>query len=690
MYTKYRFKTAPIALIMFFVSSFGLCAQMDTQENIGVQFEDAITMQRIIIDDYEDKDMINRLDGRQGTWNLDANDTDTYCRAEVIPYLSPNLSQHVLRLDYDVESEERSQNGFWCDLMGVNAKDYDRFEFFIKGDKKIGFTSSLKIEFKKYENDELIIAHHTIHNITEKWQKISIPLSKFNAIKHWDGITNLGLIFHDRICDVKTGRLYVDGFSFVETGEIGSTAYDMRLSVIQKTKEKLNMTEWQKWKAKRLKGYPDKVHVKKKMSKDDNEMLRQLAFDTWQYFENIVDKKTHLPLDYIQLTKDAVFADGCEIGDYTNVTNVGLYFMAIVAAYDFGFINEEDAISRITNTLRTVEALEGYKQYLYNYYDTTTMERTSNLVSTVDSGWFLGGIYVVKEAFSDNKDLVKKCQDLIQLWDLDFFYDNVEQHLSHGFIENIDTYNNYNYGNFFIETRFMSYIAIAKGDVPFVHWLALNRTFPENYDWQTQVPKNRRLKEWRGFKYYGGYYEYNNRKYVPSWGGSLFEVLMPTMLLKERELSPESYGRNHTNHVMLHIEYAKDVLGYSIWGMSPCSNPAGGYSEYGVKVLGMKGYKGGVITPHASILAIEYAPDEVIQNIRKMISEYTMYGEYGLYDAVNPTTKQVSHRYLALDQGMILIALDNYLNDGAIRNRFHKNDDIANAEYLITEENFFE
>ena len=50
----------------------------------------------------------------------------------------------------------------------------------------------------------------------------------------------------------------------------------------------------------------------------------------------------------------------------------------------------------------------------------------------------------------------------------------------------------------------------------------------------------------------------------------------------------------------------------------------------------------------------------------------------------------VALTYLALGQGMIFISLNNYLNDGAIRKRFHNEPAIKNAEKLLTEEKLFE
>jgi hypothetical protein len=308
-------------------------------------------------------------------------------------------------------------------------------------------------------------------------------------------------------------------------------------------------------------------------------------------------------------------------------------------------------------------------------------------VSFVDSGWLAAGIIVAKNAFT--KELGARCQKIVDGMNFSFFYDPVEEQMYHGFYTNIDYYSEYHYGAFYTEPRAISYIAIGKGDVPKQHWFSLDRTPPETWFWQTQTPKDRFEKTYLGCKTIGGYYTYENLKFVPSWGGSMFEALMPTLILNEKSLAPKALGLNDERHAKIQIKYAQKLTS-GIFGMSPCCVPEGGYSEYGVKLLGMKGYKPGVVTPHATMLALEFAPSDCIKNLRTMLAKFNIYGEYGFYDAVTLKTGKVAMEYLCLDQAMSLIALNNYLNNGAIRKRFH-NDPIAKkSEELLKVERFFD
>ena len=170
----------------------------------------------------------------------------------------------------------------------------------------------------------------------------------------------------------------------------------------------------------------------------------------------------------------------------------------------------------------------------------------------------------------------------------------------------------------------------------------------------------------------------------------MFEGLMPTLILDEAQYAPEGLGLNDRRHAEIQRRYTLEDLGYPVWGMSPSSVPEGGYSEYGVQPLGAKGYKAGVVTPHAAVLALDFVPKEAIENLRELVRLYPIYGEYGFYDAVNVQTGKVALKYLSLDQGMILVALNNYLNKGAIRKRFHADPVMQTALPLLKEEKFFE
>jgi len=675
----------------------------------------------IVIANFESGELTNELGGESGSWNLDPMDeNNSYTDADIVD--SPrtgNDKNKALKLTYSVESDLPSQNGLWTKLKDFDGSHYDHLYLDVKGDETQGFTNIFKIEIKKPKpihlkegevapevtnpNDiEKIKGTYRVP-VTGEWQTVKIPLNKMTGLMDYAdpaawanpsigrrNLDELVFVFQDRLVSKKTGAIYLDNVRFVHTDNPGPTPVDFPPRKIEKTATKIEGLEFTKFLIKRLGGFPTHMAVKKTFPKNDKTFLQMIAADTWKFFDQMVDQEHGLPLDTIQVGETAALDDKTWVGDYTNVTNIGVYFMCLVSAYDFGFISKEEVIRRIKLTMTTLEKIEYHESgFPYNYYDTTTAERTSYFVSLVDSGWLVAGLYVAKNAFPE--ELAEQADRLIHRGNFNFFYDPVERQMFHGFYEHLEVPSDYHYGVFYTEPRATSYLAIARGEVPEEHWfMGMTRTFPEEYGWQQMRPINRVPRTTLGHTYSGGYYDWNGIQYLPSWGGSAFEALMPTLILKEKELSPEGLGLNNKRHVLGQIRYALKELKQPVWGMSPSAIPEGGYSEYGAAPFGAKGYQAGVVTPHASVLGLEYYPKTVVRNLRKLIKKYNVYGNYGFYDSVNVKTGTASKRYLALDQAMIFVSLNNYLNDGAIRKRFHAEPIMQKTEKLLTEEKFFE
>ena len=110
--------------------------------------------------------------------------------------------------------------------------------------------------------------------------------------------------------------------------------------------------------------------------------------------------------------------------------------------------------------------------------------------------------------------------------------------------------------------------------------------------------------------------------------------------------APKSLGVNDQAHALVQQRYAAEVLGYPVWGISSSATPVGdGYSEYGVRVLGSRGYEAGAVAPYAAALALSVTPEAAMANLRALADHYGIYGEYGFYDAVEPRSGTVAYKY---------------------------------------------
>ncbi|MBX3027754.1 DUF3131 domain-containing protein [bacterium] len=440
----------------------------------------------------------------------------------------------------------------------------------------------------------------------------------------------------------------------------------------------------------RLNGWPARLVVPASaLPRDRRAFAERLARDTWRGLDALTDRATGLPLDTVTFTAGKGPPAAARIGDYTNVTNIGLQMADIVGAYELGLIDDRGARGRLGRILDTLDRLETDNGFFFNYYDTTSLERTSHFVSFVDSAWLLTGLMTARMTFPE---LYERCTALIEQMDFSVLYDRGADLVSHGYYVEPRAPSRYHYGVLYTEARLGALIGIGKGQFPEKAWFNMTRTFPADCFWQTQAPRDVRTQEIRGYAVTGGHYRWRGVKFVPSWGGSMFEALMPTIVLDEMAAAPRSLGRNGLAHAVVQARFARRALGLPVWGLSPSATPGGdAYGEYGVRPLGSFGYAPGPVTPHASALALAVIPHAAMRNLEILANRYPrLYGDFGFYDAVDASTGAVAYKYLALDQSMLFLALVNHLADHAVQRRFASDPIMVRALPVIREERFFE
>ncbi|OQA55612.1 MAG: hypothetical protein BWY42_01402 [Candidatus Omnitrophica bacterium ADurb.Bin277] len=417
---------------------------------------------------------------------------------------------------------------------------------------------------------------------------------------------------------------------------------------------------------------------------NNREFLKKIGQSTWRYFEEAADKDHHLVLDHVKV------GDSPMVGVYTSPTNIAMDLMGGVAAFELGYISREEAQKRTGAILSSLRGLKRWKGFFYNFYETTKLSVTREFISSVDNSWLAAALIVVRQAFPG--PIADEASKILDGFDFKEFYDPDTNHVAIGYDMARKGLTPYHYGMLVTEARTMSFIGIGKGDFPEEHWWHLYRTAPEAWEWQTQKPEGRWVTR-AGIEYFQGYYMVDSKKTVPSWGGSLFEFLMPTLVVPEGKLAPKSFGKNNLTASEIHRDYALKEKNYPVWGISPAAVASGRrwiYGEYGIRKLGAKGYPDkGVIAPYASMLALGTIPDDVVANLRKMLADYDVYGEYGFYDSINIKNGLVTFQYLALDQGMSLIAIANYLKNGAIQEYFMKDPIAKKSKTVLEGESFF-
>lgn len=272
-------------------------------------------------------------------------------------------------------------------------------------------------------------------------------------------------------------------------------------------------------------------------------------------------------------------------------------------------------------------------------------------------------------------DLVKKLTQLaheadrlVQDMDFRFLYDHCRKLLSVGYDTKRQSLIESCYDLLASEARSAIFAAIAKGDIPQESWFHLGRT---------QVL-------WRG------------EGVLLSWGGTMFEYLMPTLWFKHypRTLLEQSARVA----VQCQREWATERA--MPWGISEAAyntQDAAGHYQYrafGIPDLAINPNADDdiVVSPYATFLALALDPHQAVHNLQRM-TELGWLGELGFYDAVDFAPSrlgpakgyEVVRCWMAHHQGMSLLAACNLLTDGAIQKLFHSEPAICATELLLHE-----
>ena len=456
--------------------------------------------------------------------------------------------------------------------------------------------------------------------------------------------------------------------------------------------------------------------------------LRGYAADTWRSFDMMLYPATGLP-------SDNVSAEGVR-ARYTSPTNIATYLWSTIAARDLGLISPALARTRIDRTLTTVASLERHESsgQFYNWYDPQTGAKLTvwpadgstvhPFLSSVDNGWLAAALVMVANAVPEH---AAQARAIFMSMHFGFYYDPNAGLIRGGawpeqppgcsvYDPAKDVYFTcHHYGALNTEPRIASYIGIARGEIPATHYFKMWRTFPPTCDWSWQETKPEGVtRTYLGVDVFEGHYTYRGIDIVPSWGGSMFEALMVPLLVPEEQWAPRSWGVNHPLYVRAQIEHGKEEARYGYWGFSPSNNPDGGYREYGVDPIGLNpdgyasdqertlvdyGFEGcrpgaplparygrGVVTPHASFLALDFEQGQALANLAKLRRNFNAYGTGGFYDAIDVVTGKVSLFYLALDQGMVMAAIANELTGDAFQSYFSREIEAAIRPVIGMEE----
>lgn len=147
------------------------------------------------------------------------------------------------------------------------------------------------------------------------------------------------------------------------------------------------------------------------------------------------------------------------------------------------------------------------------------------------------------------------------------------------------------------------------------------------------------------------------------YGGPLFFSHYSFLGLDPRNLTDTyaDYWTQNVNHTQINRQYCianpRDYVGYSedSWGLTASDNHQGYSAHSPTNDLG-------VITPTAALSSIPYTPEESMNAARFFYYKLgdRLWGDYGFHDAFNLTEGWVASSWLAIDQGPIIVMIENH------------------------------
>lgn len=358
-----------------------------------------------------------------------------------------------------------------------------------------------------------------------------------------------------------------------------------------------------------------KLNRSPEVSSSDQTFLLEQAQRIWRFFnDRMTEADQNLPPDNEQIAPCGTIAHR------TSPTNIGLGILSVFAAEKLGFIPWDDAEKRLMRIVSALERMEKNHGHLYNWYRTDTLTVLQPaVISSVDSGNLCASLLAAAQLADRHGStaLAERMEQLARLADFSIFYDD-RVRLLHIAVDRDGKSVGGHYDMLASEARLTSYLAIAKGDVPVKHWYSLSRSLSET----------------------------NGYTGLVSWSGSLFEYLMPNLLLPETENSLLYEANRYA--VSCQRIYAKKRK--TPWGISESAFYAFDetltyqYKAHGVPAIGLKnGLEHElVVSPYSSYLALSVDPDRALRNLRSLTQMDGMQGKYGLYESVDWTARRMA------------------------------------------------
>ncbi|MGH9469931.1 MAG: glucoamylase family protein [Terriglobia bacterium] len=261
--------------------------------------------------------------------------------------------------------------------------------------------------------------------------------------------------------------------------------------------------------------------------------------------------------------------------------------------------------------------------------------------------------------------IAESADALVREMDFRFLYNPVRRLLSIGYNVETQKLEKSCYDLLASEARTAAFIAIAKDDIREESWFQLGRT-------QALCQGKRALL---------------------SWSGTMFEYLMPDLWMKS--YPGTILAESQAAAVRCQQDFGRRKR--RPWGVSEAGYSARDaegryqYQAFGIPSLAISSkVSAGVVAPYATLLALSTDPAAAAENLRRM-QQAGWLGALGFFESADYEHNGGAKKYelvrswMSHHQGMILLALCNFLADGSMQSRFHAEPRVQATEIVLHE-----
>jgi hypothetical protein len=372
--------------------------------------------------------------------------------------------------------------------------------------------------------------------------------------------------------------------------------------------------------------------------------------------EKLLDLVQHQTFKYFYDFGHPASGMACERNtnlDTVTTGGTGFGLMAMVVAMDRGFITRQEGIARVEKIVGFLETCDRFHGAWPHWLSGSSgkvipFSEKDNGADLVETAYMVQGLIMVREYLKDAYDnevaLKNRIDTLWQQVEWDWFTRGGEEVLYWHWSPEYEWEMNVPIRGY--NETLITYVLAASSPTHPIDSLVYHHGFARDGEIIN------------GSEYYG-----IKLPLGEELGGPLFFAHYSFLGLDPRNLRDRyaDYWEQNVNHTLINRQYCienpKHYKGYSAqcWGLTACDNQQFYSAHSPTNDLG-------VIAPTAAISSIPYTPEYSLEVMRHFYYDYgdKLWGEYGFHDAFNLTENWWAGSYLAIDQGPMVVMIENY------------------------------